>query len=156
MTDYTTKDVERFWNRVQVDEDDFACWNWDTGLTKAGYGQVMLSGKSRLAHRVAYQLAFGAFDNNLHVLHHCDNRRCCNPNHLFLGTNLDNIKDRVEKNRTVAPKGENCGAHKLTYAEVAEIRQLYALGNTTHRELAQQYNVVHSTIGEIIRRETWE
>ena len=79
------------------------CWEWSGYITKNGYGQTKIggrNGKLMQAHRLSWMVNVGEIKDNLHVLHKCDNRMCVNPNHLFLGTNQDNINDRVSKNRS--------------------------------------------------------
>jgi hypothetical protein len=90
---------ERHCLKGAIDE----CWLWGAYISPSGYGQTRIGGKAGktvLAHRLSWLVNVGEIPDGLHVLHKCDNPPCCNPNHLFLGTNLDNIKDRVSKNRS--------------------------------------------------------
>jgi len=89
-----------------------------------------------------------------HVLHKCDNRKCCNPNHFFLGNFTDNQKDAYSKNRKVQPKGEAHTNAKLINKQAAKIRQLYEIG-TTQVVLAKQFGVSQTAISLIIRKETY-
>ena len=154
MTDYTPKDVERFWSKVDLSkaDEDFACWEWTAFQLIEGYGTIGWGKKVCRSHRVAYEIAFGEYPDTLHVLHHCDNPACVNPNHLFLGTNSDNIRDKVAKGRAQHLYGEQHGKHKLTNEQVAEIRQRYAQGGVSYRQLAEEYGVDHSQIGNIVKR----
>lgn len=143
---------ERFWSKVAVGPVD-ECWEWQAGRFQGtGYGAFRVpAGPARwdklwAAHRVAWVLTYGPIPNGLHVLHHCDNRACCNPAHLFLGTNADNIEDAMRKGRM---------AKKLTKADVRAIRTLYASGEYYLRELAERFGVSVQLISKIVNRKCW-
>jgi len=143
---------ERFWSKVIKGADD-GCWIW-TAHTHRGYGRISLGvGKVLEAHRVAYELLKGPIPEGMHVLHHCDNPICVNPNHLFLGTNADNLHDAAVKYRV--GHLNCCGNAKLTYAQVREIRRRYNQGHVTYQRLAEEYGVTHSQIGYIIKGQCW-
>lgn len=92
MPKLNAKETARFWSKVAKSSDD-KCWNW-IGVTRSGYGVFTYSYITHLAHRVSYLLSFGPIPNNLFICHKCDNSRCVNPNHLYAGTQFDNMKDR--------------------------------------------------------------
>lgn len=142
---------EDAWGRVRVAEND-QCWPWLGTIDQDGYGRIFLSGKNCLAHRVIYALARGAEPGALLVCHSCDNRRCCNPAHLFLGTVADNQNDMVAKGRS--RRGESCSHSKLTDVMVREIRRLAAAGHA-QRSIARRFAVSQPNVGFIVRRETW-
>ncbi len=154
--------VERFWNKVEKSPDGDGCWQWTGCFDTAGYGMLRISRKNQKAHRISYEIHHGAIPLNMQVLHRCDNRKCVNPAHLFLGTNLDNMMDKVKKQRqargdTLGMKlsGELCGRAKLTWDKVAQIRNLRAT-ELTLKEIAQQFSINSiSTISEIINYKTW-
>lgn len=89
--------AENFFDRCQKTDD--GCWDWLGSLNQFGYGQVSWQGKSIGAHRAAHEVAKGPIPEGLHVMHTCDNRKCVNPEHLFLGTRSDNMRDMVAKGR---------------------------------------------------------
>jgi hypothetical protein len=152
-----------FWNKVDKSGPlilDTACWVWTGGKTsntKEGYGQTSTKGRNELAHRKSWELHFGVIPAGLCVCHKCDNRICVNPDHLFLGTNKDNMEDCVAKGRFVVNSkvGVDCSSAKLTEEQVLEIRKLYATGQYGYRGLAEQFGVDFGLIGRIIRREFW-
>lgn len=160
MNSITQKDIDRFWGHVdkeisQIFYNGSRCWEWTASCSPDGYGQVRISGKTELTHRVAWTIANGSIPDNFQVLHHCDNPPCVNPSHLFLGTNQDNVDDKMEKGREgramgdrngsrthpesyrdekhwshrypeKVARGEKNGYAKLTWEQVREIRRRYA------------------------------
>lgn len=150
--------IKYFWSLVIILTDN-QCWNWNAGLFKSGYGQFRVGKKKVRSHRYAWELTNGPIINNLFVCHHCDNRKCCNPNHLFLGTHNDNMADGVAKGRfpggSVATKGEDSHLSKLTEKNIIEIREKYATGSVSQTKLAKEFGVNHACIGNIVRGSTW-
>lgn len=155
MDDYTSQNSERFWSKVDLSraDEEFACWEWAAGQNQRGYGRIMWQNHARGAHRIAYLLAFGEFPPGICVCHHCDNPCCCNPNHLFLGTHNDNMHDMYQKGRRiqVPSYGEKHGKHKLSDAQVADIRERYAQGSVSQDALAKEYDVSQRQIWRIVR-----
>jgi hypothetical protein len=141
-----------FWAHVQKTE---ACWNWTGFLNWDGYGQISNHGKTRRAHRIAWELTRGSIPKGKLVLHTCDNPPCVNPDHLYLGTDLDNARDRDRRGRRIAPKGESNGRSKLTTEQIIEIRRRYAQGGTSTRKLARQFAISQNQIWRIIKRLRW-
>jgi hypothetical protein len=144
-------DVERFWTKVDKSGE---CWEWTAGLNKDGYGQFKLNGKGVSSHRYSYILHHPlSIDLCEHreicVCHRCDNPKCVNPAHLFLGTRSDNMKDMVAKRRMI-------GNVKLTEHQVREIRNKYANGRITLKSLSREYGISLEGIHGIIRRRTWK
>lgn len=133
---------------------DNGCINWTGRKTKWGYGTITISGKSRSAHRIAWEQAHGDIPNGLWVLHKCDNRLCCNPLHLFLGTVQDNVDDCCDKQRQT--RGTMHGNHRLSDESVTLIRNKYATGKFTQVELAQEFGVLQTTISRVILRQSWK
>jgi hypothetical protein len=153
-------DIEnRFWSKVERDDENAdKCWEWTACLNKGGYGEFGVGNKKKMrAHRFSFQLHHNRLiQDNMCVCHKCDNRKCVNPNHLFEGTNQDNITDRDNKGRGNQQKGENHGLSKLNEIQVLEIRAKYKNGGTTQTQLGLEYGVHNVTISEIIRREIWK
>jgi len=87
---------DAFWSKVDRTGD---CWIWQSSRFATGYGRVTYQGKSAYSHRVSWTLTNGEIPNGFHVCHHCDNPPCVRPDHLFLGTPLDNMRDRDRKGR---------------------------------------------------------
>lgn len=149
----TIKHAARFWSKVDVRSEN-ECWDWQAGLFSSGYGCFSLDGKNERAHRIAYSLVNGPIPegdspSDHCVLHHCDRPSCCNPAHLFLGSQIDNVRDCVDKGRQ--RRGEDHGNAKLSDKQVADIRETYAAGGVTYRGLAAKYGVHFTHIGYIVK-----
>ncbi len=97
-----------FWSMVDKSGGQYACWPWTGYIAPNGYGRLTAGKAVYAAHRRAWQLAVGGIPHGLSVLHHCDCRECCNPSHLFVGSQGDNMKDMVRKGRSA--KGDRNGA----------------------------------------------
>jgi hypothetical protein len=160
LSEITTPNLaERFWSKVDKGGD---CWLWTACINNKGYGDFRVRRQTLAAPRVAYLLEYGEIPDKLHVCHHCDNRCCVNPKHLFVGTNNDNIQDSVRKGRRKGlPRkqyphgGELSPVSKLTWNQVGEIRSRYRLGESAIR-LAKDYQYDLSGLYRILRGETWK
>lgn len=147
----------RFWSKVAKKGDD-DCWNWTGGKTR-GYGAFNPNGKRVIAHRAAWFYIHGEIASGFLVCHKCDNPSCCNPNHLFLGTQLDNMTDMTSKGR--GNIGERHGNSKLTDIQAGEIKQLkprpHVKGNgDLAKSLAKKYGMRVDNIYFIWRGDTWK
>lgn len=148
---------ENFWSKVRKGVND-ECWEWQGCTNSTGYGTVGWHGRNYTAHRIA------AFLSNLvkspsrpahstdkgHVLHKCDNRRCCNPSHFMIGSYSDNQRDAYSKKRKVQPKGEKHTNAKLTDEQAEQIRQRYAAGEY-QAPMAKEFGVSQTVISLIVR-----
>lgn len=133
------------------------CVEWVRHRNPDGYGMLWLDGKAERTHRAAWIAAHGPIPAGKHVLHKCDNRCCVNVDHLFLGTNSDNVADKVAKRRQYFPpdmKGEKHPNSKLTDEKVREIRRLASLG-LSNRHIAKAFAVSVMTVSFIRNFKTW-
>ncbi len=161
-----------FWSKVdkKAPED---CWNWTAYRNQCGYGVIGVGGKTTaLAHRVAHAFHQNQISSNPAdcVLHKCDNPACCNPNHLFVGTQRQNAFDRESKGRgnhngpnrfwhkkhpEKVRRGENIGSAKLNNESVVKIRSMYSTGQWRQIDLAKLFGVNQTIISDVVIRRTW-
>ena len=144
---YNRKSVQARIEANIVKDQDTGCNNWAKSLQSNGYGQIGINGKPELVHRASYETYKGKIPEGLFVLHSCDNRKCCNPEHLSVGTQQQNIDDMMAKGRW----GGNA---ILTLEKAREIRQKF-IETTTCRQLATEYGVNYYTILNIIANRRW-
>jgi hypothetical protein len=175
---YSLQIIKRFWSHIAVGK-PHECWGWNLCI-RSGYGCFKVFGKTLLSHRVSWEITNGEIPTGMLVCHTCDNRKCCNPDHLYLGTHQDNSNDAVKRGRTA--KGTKNGAHthpesrvrgdrqwrrmyperllrgernpsaKLTESQVVAIR-----GSTEgDLQLSRLYNVSRRAVNMIKNRETWK
>lgn len=182
----TQKQEGLFWSKVDNCSAPNGCWLWVASTSK-GYGDFRVGGKTLKAHRVAWSMAHGQIphDGGTHgicVCHNCDNPLCCNPAHLFLGTNADNMRDKKEKGRQAhghthgsktmperlargvkngafthperLARGERQGLAKLTEDIVRAIRARRASGEMG-TALAREFGVNKQVIWAVVQRKTW-
>lgn len=132
------------------------CWHWAAGKDGIGYGRhARYLGETR-AHRLSYRLFKGEIPSGLKVLHTCDVRHCVNPNHLWLGTQADNVADMIQKGRSRHGdlRGEKNGQARLTPERVAQIRKLRDVGYT-YTQLAEEFGVSRMTANRAARGVSW-
>lgn len=146
----------RFWAKVNQ-KSRTECWEWIGSIDKDGYGSLFSNSKRFRAHRVAWAIKHGEIPNGLSVLHKCDNTKCVNHNHLFLGTQGDNVSDMIKKGRGSACRGEANPKAKLTDAQVREIRARHAIGGRRngYRALAREFGVSHPVVYYVVQRKVW-
>ncbi len=148
---------ERLWRRVRRSEPT-VCWEWSGCVTPKGYGVMWHPNRTlRLVHRLSWTLAFGPIPNGLSVCHHCDNPRCVNPEHLFLGTIRENNEDMRAKGRGSIPVpliGSQNPHSKMTEAQVVEARSLRASGLTC-RAIGEKLGIKRRTISAAVSGPNW-
>lgn len=161
----TSRQITSFWTKVDKTGD---CWLWKGGRNVGGYGYKKLGWHHFKAHRISYFLAHGSVPETMSVCHHCDNRLCVNPAHLFLGTRTDNMRDMWEKGRqktgtpewrekvaAAVPRGESHRDARLTDETVRLARAMYGVGEHSMRYIARHFGVTHATMQHVLHRKTW-
>lgn len=159
----TQKIINRFFRKVDKEKsiifyNGSRCWEWIGAASSGGYGSFRVKLEIKTAHRISWIIANKEIKDDLFVLHHCDNRLCVNPDHLFLGTNLDNMIDMYNKGRGDKSSGENHGMAKLTWHQVREIRRRYkwmGIGGETSTALAKEFNISKKMILLILHNQNW-
>lgn len=132
------------------------CINWIAVRDSSfGYGRFSWKGKPYAAHRVAYRLQNGAIPEGCQVCHTCDNPACINPEHLWAGTQADNMLDKDRKGRGNRPRGVNNSNSRFTEAQIIELRYLWRTGQYNYSDLAKRFGVSYVTISKIVNYKTW-
>lgn len=176
MEEITENNKKNFWKNVKESDVNFCegtpCWEWQAYTRDDGYARMGIgkSCKKELCHRVSWVLHNGEINDGLLVCHKCDNPKCVNPKHLFLGTHLDNALDKISKgrdnpaigDRNITRKhpekfqGEKNGGAKLTQQKVDEIRKIHALRKYKQKELAAMFQMSVIQIDRIVNFRSWK
>lgn len=147
MSRYPAPVEQRLWNRVDMSGGPDVCWEWQGAINSHGYGTIRERCASKGCHVIAFRSMRGPVPRGM-------NRKCCNPKHLFLGTALDNNRDRATKGRNNSARGEATGHAKLTPRDVALIRHLVECG-ARQRPLCKLFGVTQMSINAIVHRRAW-
>jgi hypothetical protein len=153
MTDstrFSEKDIARFWIKVGEPDPASGCREWQASRDSFGYGKFKAQRRCWRAPRFAWTVKRGNIPDGLLVLHRCDNPSCCNIDHLFVGTNGDNVRDMYSKGRA-RRDGENNGRSKLDATAVVLIRS----SDDNVKALSDRYGVSISTIKKVRQGESW-
>ena len=148
--DTSPEAIRRFMHHVQRTEG--GCWLWTGNRDGKGYGHYRQGRLQLRAHRLSYAVHVGEIPHGLFVCHRCDVRLCVNPEHLFLGTALENSRDMVSKGRS--PHGERSGHNTVTEDQVREMHSLYLAGESQAR-IARRFHVSRGLVCEVMRGRTW-
>lgn len=147
--------VQKFISLIKITPNENECWEWLGHRRVRDYGGMRFKGKIWLAHRLA--LLFSGIDpTGKCACHHCDNPKCVNPRHLFIGTMADNTRDMMNKGRNTPLRGEHNPASTTSLSAVIAIRKEYVRGVITQKELAEKYGVTENTVSHIITRKSWK
>lgn len=152
---------DRFWAKVDKNGPIMShmktrCWKWLAYCGNSGHGRLRYQGSQKLAHRISWILHNGEIPKGLQVLHKCDNPSCTRPDHLYLGTYKDNVKDMVDRGRVVTRRGEKSNMAKLTREQVKEIREKYNSTNILKSQLAKEYKMSYCAIWNIVNNVSWK
>ncbi len=140
---------ERFFSKVIVGPED-DCWPWTGGRNADGYGHIKVAGKQVTASRMAWELLRGKIEHGLCVCHRCDNPICVNPEHLFLGTQAENIADMKAKGRSGKKLLKGAKRPKLSKVDVLKILDMAKDGNVTRLEIARMFGITIQTVRRIV------
>lgn len=159
---YSESALARFWARIDKNgpvpphrPDLGGCWIWTGTVSGTGYGKLSINCKQTYVHRLAWEVANSKPPSDMWVLHACDNPKCVNPGHLFLGTSSDNARDRSSKGRNNSRRGSDSPSALLNEVQVEEILKAHRAGGISQHELARRYGVTHSTIWMIVHGKSW-
>lgn len=137
--------IEEFYSKIDTTSDN-GCWPWLGKLNSKGYGAIRVFDKQFLTHRFSFMIKYGSIPDGLSVCHICDNRACCNPYHLFIGTHKDNMVDCAKKNRSPVAK--------LNTLQVLEIRKKFTEG-VDRTTLSTCYGITKDHVSDIIKYRYW-
>lgn len=150
MARWTKTPLERLLDKIVKAEN--GCWIWTAAKNPAGYGVMVYKKNLRLATRISWMEHVGEIPEGMNVCHRCDDPACINPEHLFLGTQRENMHDMIGKGRQYHPSGEDTHNCRLSWDKVRHIRSSGLPGT----ELARLYGVKKNTIYSVLKNRTWK
>jgi len=143
----SNKYLPRFFQKIKITED---CWIWTASKRKSGYGLFKFNKKLISSHRFSWKIHFGEIPNGLNVCHKCDN-----PKHLFIGSQLDNMKDQIAKGRQRYSYGSSNGASKLNEKQIIELKNDFHAG-VKRKDIARKYGISIRNIYWVVKGVTWK
>lgn len=153
------EDIKRFWSYVDKNgpipthcPELGPCWEWSGTDRGVGYGVFKVQGRMVAAHRFAYQLAHGETTHS--ILHRCDNKKCCRESHLFPGTHLANMQDKVAKGRQYRPVGSLNSMAKLTKEKIEKIKAMREKGKL-QREIGEKFGICQASVSMVLSGKRW-
>lgn len=166
IPEMSEKDKTRFWAKVNKNGSVVRtglgpCWEWTGAKDRYGRGHLSIKDINYVAPRLSWKIETGDDPFPNLVCHKCDNPTCVRPDHLFVGSHLDNNKDKKSKGRSRSSdrvknqSGEKNFRAKLTEADVLEIRRLYDQEKATYSYLSKRYGVAQSSIWQVVKRKNW-
>ena len=157
-----SRDLLKLNSRIDKSAGPNSCWLWGGAANNSGYGLGRFFGKVMLAHRASWMLNNGEIPKGMYVLHKCDTPLCCNPLHLSIGTQAENMRDKCLKGRfrkTISGDfrcGEGHYRSKLKNCDVLKIRELFATGNFLQKQIAIDFAISETVVSQILHRKTWK
>ncbi len=151
---FTPNQLVRFWKKISKDGEN-GCWKWLNAKDKDGYGKIRVQATDMRAHRLSWIIHRGQIPESSLILHTCDNPECTNPEHLYAGSNTNNMQDREARNRIQHFKGEDCNFSTLTSELIIKIREMRSAGGK-QLEIANLFGISRPHVSAICSRKVWK
>jgi len=149
MPRWTKTPKERLLSRIE--KQDSGCWKWIGTKNKKGYGMMVYKGRIHASHRVSWQEFYGEIPEGMLICHKCDNPSCVNPDHLFVGSNQDNMDDMKQKGRASKSKDKQKSRRKISREKELEIIERYKTSNVTQKSLANEFGIALNHVRRLTR-----
>lgn len=149
-------DESRLWSRVIIPKNVITdCWLWNAGKNSWGYGYFKVDGKTKIIHRLVYELLKGSISDGLQIDHLCKIRNCVNPNHLEPVTPKENVR-RSSAFGSIQQQGERGSNARLTSEQIKEVKRLYSTGSFTQKELGEMFGISFQHVSQIVNNKRWK